>query len=492
MRPRWAEIVGLSFAWDRRGGWYLPFRAPPGENHLDMPSTLEALRPVLEDPAIGKIGQNLKYDIIVFRAAGVALAGLSFDTMVASYLLDAGRRNHNLNDLAKRYLNHATIKIAELIGSGKNQLRMDQVPVAQVTDYAVEDAWLPVCLRPILAEKLAAAELADLLVRLELPLVEVLAEMEYTGIKVDVGRLAELSRRYGQRMAALEREIYELAGYRFNIASPKQLQRLLFVEKKLPVLKRTKTGPSTDVAVLEALAAQHPLPQKIVQYRQYAKLKGTYVDALPAMVHPTTGRVHASFNQVVTATGRLSSSDPNLQNIPVRTDEGRDIRSAFVPGQEGWVLLAADYSQIELRILAHYSGDEQLCEAFRARRGHPRPRGQPGQQRPAGRGDRGDAAAGQDGKFRRHLWTERRGAGTPAGNRTGRSRRVHRQLLQPLSGHRAVPGAGTGGMPAATAMLKPSWRGGGRFAASAKMPAAPGTSPNGPPSTRSSRAPRPT
>ena len=339
-------------------------RAPPGQCHLDPSATLEALRPVLEDPAIGKIGQNLKYDMIVLRTAGVALAGMTFDTMVASYLLDAGRRNHNLNDLAKRYLNHATIKIEELIGSGKRQKRMDQVPVAQVADYAAEDAWLPVCLRPILAEKLAREELDDLLAKLELPLVEVLAEMEYTGIKVDVARLAELSRRFGERMATLEREIYDLAGYRFNIASPKQLQQLLFVEKKLPVVKRTKTGPSTDVAVLEVLAAQHPLPEKIVRYRQYAKLKGTYVDALPAMVHPVTGRVHASFNQVVTATGRLSSSDPNLQNIPVRTDEGREIRSAFVPGQEGWLLLAADYSQIELRILAHYSGDEQLCDAF--------------------------------------------------------------------------------------------------------------------------------
>ena len=197
-----------------------------------------------------------------------------------------------------------------------------------------------------------------------MPLVDVLAEMEYQGIKIDVGRLNELSGRFGLRMQALEQEIYELAGYRFNIASPKQLQHLLFVEKKLPVVKRTQTGPSTDVSVLEALAPQHPLPAKIVEYRQYAKLKGTYVDALPEMVHPVTGRVHASFNQVVTATGRLSSSDPNLQNIPVRTEMGREIRSAFVPGQQGWLLLAADYSQIELRILAHYSGDERLCAAF--------------------------------------------------------------------------------------------------------------------------------
>ena len=278
--PRWAEIVGMSLAWDDRGGWYLPFRAPPGEGHLELRPTLDALRPLLEDPALAKIGQNLKYDMIVLRAAGIALAGVAFDTMVASYLLDAGRRNHNLNDLAKRYLNHAAIKIEELIGSGKNQKRMEQVPVALVADYAAEDAWLPVRLRPILAEKLAEAELTGLLADLELPLIDVLAEMEYTGIKVDVGRLAELSDRYGRRMATLEQEIYELAGRQFNIASPKQLQELLFVENKLPVMKRTKTGPSTDVAVLEALAPLHPLPAKIVQYRQYAKLKGTYVERL--------------------------------------------------------------------------------------------------------------------------------------------------------------------------------------------------------------------
>ena len=278
--PRWAEIVGHVRGVDDRGGWYLPFRAPPGEGHLDPSATLEALRPVLEDPAIGKIGQNLKYDMIVLRTAGVALAGMTFDTMVASYLLDAGRRNHNLNDLAKQYLNHATIKIEELIGSGKHQKRMDQVPVAQVADYAAEDAWLPVGLGRSWP-KARPQGLAELLAKLDLPLVEVLAEMEYTGIKVDVGRLAEFRRRFGPRMAALEQEMYELAGCRFNIASPKQLQQLLFVEKKLPVVKRTKTGPSTDVAVLEALAARHPLPEKIVRYRQYAKLKGTYVDALP-------------------------------------------------------------------------------------------------------------------------------------------------------------------------------------------------------------------
>jgi DNA polymerase I len=363
--PRWAEIVGISLSWNERQAYYLPLRGPQGSRLLDPQTTLDALRPVLEDPAIGKLGQNLKYDRIVLRGAGVELRGAAFDTMVASYLLDAGQRNHNLDYLAKRYLHHTTIKIEELIGSGKHQKRMDDVPIPQISDYAAEDAWVPVRLQPLLARRMEVDELVPLFRDLEMPLIDVLVELEYNGIKIDVARLAELSQSYGEQIQRLEQEIYALAGRQFNIASPRQLQDVLFVEQKLPVLKRTaKTGPSTDADVLEELALKHPLPAKIVDYRQFAKLKGTYVDALPAMVNPKTGRVHASFNQVVTATGRLSSHDPNLQNIPVRTEAGRGIRSAFVPREEGWTLVAADYSQIELRVLAHYTDDERLCEAF--------------------------------------------------------------------------------------------------------------------------------
>ena len=363
--PRWAEIVGYSFAWKEDEAWYVPVRAPEGDPCLDPAQVLEALRPILEDPSIHKIGQNLKYDYVVLRSAGVRMAGMAFDTIVASYLLDAGSRNHTLDELAHRYLRHETIKIKELIGSGKNQKPMDEVPVAQVADYAAEDAIVPFWLKPILEKKLADAELDALFRNVEMPLVEVLAELEYCGIRVDVDCLRELSVRHGQRLAALEKEIYEIAGHEFNIASPKQLQQVLFEELKLPVVKKTaKTGPSTDAEVLEELAQQHSLPARILDYRQVAKLKGTYVDALPDMVLPATGRVHASFNQVVAATGRLSSSDPNLQNIPVRTEAGREIRSAFIPGDEGWLLLAADYSQIELRVLAHFSEDENLCAAF--------------------------------------------------------------------------------------------------------------------------------
>ena len=364
--PRWAEVVGYSFAWNEEEAWYIPVRAPEGEPCLDPTEVLEKLRPILEDSSIEKIGQNLKYDYIVLRSAGVRLAGISFDTIVASYLLDAGSRNHTLDELARRYLQHETISIKELIGSGKNQKRMDEVPVAQITDYAAEDAIVPLWLKPILAKKLAEAGLDKLFNDVEMPLVEILAELEYAGIRVDVERLRDLSVRHGERLKALESEIYEIAGHEFNIASPKQLQKILFEKLGLRVVKQTaKTGPSTDAEVLEELAHEHALPARILDYRQVAKLKGTYVDALPEMVFPGTGRVHASFNQVVAATGRLSSSDPNLQNIPIRTEAGREIRSAFIPGEADWLLLAADYSQIELRVLAHFSGDENLCEAFR-------------------------------------------------------------------------------------------------------------------------------
>ncbi|MBI3837427.1 MAG: DNA polymerase I [Planctomycetia bacterium] len=364
IRPRWAEIVGYSFAWKDSKAYYVPVRAPAGERHLDPAETLRALKPVLENPAIEKLGQNLKYDMVVLRSAGVEMAGARFDTMVASYLLDAGERNHNLDELALRYLKHHTTKIDELIGSGKNQKRMDEVPLEQITHYAAEDADVAWRLHPILHQRLKASNLDRLFDTLEMPLVEVLVELETNGIKIDTELLAGLSRKYGALLDELEREIHQLAGREFNIGSPKQLQQILFEEHKLPVLKKTKSGGSTDVDVLEELARLHPLPAKIIEYRQYAKLKNTYVDALPQMVHPVTHRVHASFNQVVAATGRLSSSDPNLQNIPVRTTSGREIRAAFLPGHEGWKLLAGDYSQIELRVLAHFSGDPTLCAAF--------------------------------------------------------------------------------------------------------------------------------
>jgi DNA polymerase-1 len=322
------------------------------------------LRPILEDPAIEKIGQNLKYDMVVLRSLGIELRGMAVDTMVADYLLEPGERSHNMDDMARRHLHHQTITIDQLIGSGKNQKRMDEVSVPLVTQYAAEDADVPLRLARLLVPRLSETGLDKLFADLEMPLIEVLAELEFTGIRVDVGRLRDLSGQFSERIMRLEREIFEIAGREFNIDSRIQLAQLLFDELKLPVQKQTRTGPSMDAEVLEDLAHIHPLPAKIIDYRQNAKLKSTYVDALQELVHPQTGRVHTSFKQDVAATGRLSSQDPNLQNIPIRTEQGREIRSAFLPGPEGWLLMAADYSQIELRVLAHFSGDATLRQAF--------------------------------------------------------------------------------------------------------------------------------
>ncbi|WP_428303751.1 DNA polymerase I [Lacipirellula sp.] len=362
--PRIAEVVGYSFAWRPGQAFYVPVRGPEGDRVLDPAETAAALKPIFENPAITKIGQNIKYDIIVLRTLGIELRGVVFDTMVADYLIDSGERTHNLDHLSLKYLGHETIRIGEIIGSGKNQLRMDQASVAAVGEYAAEDADVPLRLMPILVDRLSADNLAELNETIEVPLIDVLADLEYLGVSVDVARLKELSVEYSQRLQQLKIEIEELAGRPLNIDSPKQLAELLFTDLKLPVIKKTKTGASTDASVLEELAPLHPLPAKIVEYRQYSKLLGTYIDALPELVNPATGRVHASLNQVVAATGRLSSSNPNLQNIPIRTREGREIRSAFKAGEPGWVLLAADYSQIELRVLAHYCGDPSLRQAF--------------------------------------------------------------------------------------------------------------------------------
>jgi DNA polymerase I len=353
--PRWAEVVGYAFCWRDGEGYYVPVQGPEGEAHLDPAAALSVLRPVFENASIEKVGQNLKYHMVVLRSAGVELAGARFDTMVADYLLDAGERNHSLDELAQRYLGQSTVRRDELLGTGKAQKQINEVPLDAMARYAasnVEAVWR---LRPMLAERLKEAGLDKLFETLEMPLVEVLVELETNGIKIDKRLLADLSGRYGEILDRLQREIYELAGREFNIDSPKQLQEILFSDHNLG---------STDADVLEELARLHPLPAKIIEYRQYAKLRNTYVDALPQMVLPGTGRVHASFNQVVAATGRLSCGDPNLQNIPIRTQSGREIRAAFVPGQPGWKLLAADYSQIELRVLAHFSGDVTLVEAF--------------------------------------------------------------------------------------------------------------------------------
>jgi DNA polymerase-1 len=363
--PLRALLVGISLSWKAGEAYYLPLRGPSGANVLDPAATLSALRPILTDPNVEKIGQNIKYDLLALGRAGVQLGGQFTDTMILSYLLESGERNHNLDQLARRLLDHTMVPITELIGKGKTQLRMDQVPLDRITYYAAEDADATWRIEQILTAKVKEEGLWPLYAELERPLIGVLARMEAAGVAVDIARLEGLSQEFGARMAVLESEVYALAGRTFNINSGPQLRQVLFDELKLPSLQKTPGGDqSTAQDVLEELAQRHPLPNLLLQHRQLAKLKSTYLDALPGLVHPDDGRIHASFNQTVAATGRLSSSDPNLQNIPVRTEDGRQIRQAFVADQPGWLLLTADYSQIELRILAHFSGDPALCRAF--------------------------------------------------------------------------------------------------------------------------------
>jgi DNA polymerase-1 len=363
--PLRADLVGLSVCWKAGEAYYLPVRGPTGSRRLDETATLAGLGPILSDPTVEKVGQNVKYDMLALRRAGVDLAGPVTDTMILSYLLESGERNHNLDQLSQRLLGHLMIPITDLIGKGKTQCRMDEVDVVRVAEYAAEDADATWRIEEHLAPRVRAEGLWGLYAELERPLIAVLARMEETGVAVDVDRLRQLSEEFAERMASIEAEIYECAGRTFNINSSPQLRQVLFEELKLPSLQKTPGGePSTAQEVLEELALTHPLPARLLRHRQLAKLKGTYLDALPALVHPEDGRIHASFNQGVTATGRLSSSEPNLQNIPVRSEEGRQIRQAFVAAPAHWRLLTADYSQIELRILAHYSDDPALGRAF--------------------------------------------------------------------------------------------------------------------------------
>ena len=361
-----AEIVGWAVCWENWRAYYIPVQTPTGTPSLDAEAVLDSLRPILTDPAKRVHNQNIKYDLTVLLANGADIATVGTDPMVADYLLAAGERSHSLDALARRHLDRRTTPISDLIGKGKDQKLMFEVAVDEVTEYAAEDADVAWQLAALMEAKLKEEHLWELYEEVERPLIPVLAKMEHTGIALDAEELAEQSREITARLEELETEIKHLAGDDdFNVRSTKQLKEVLFDKLKLPVVKRTKTGPSTDVEVLEKLAPKHPLPALVQEHRGLNKLQGTYVDALPKLVNPATGRIHCNFNQVVTATGRLSSSDPNLQNIPARTPEGRRVRKAFVPGEEGWVMLAADYSQIELRLLAHYSQDEALLAAFR-------------------------------------------------------------------------------------------------------------------------------
>lgn len=369
-----AALVGVSMSCRANTGYYVPLghspeamaavELPPEGQRLSRGEALARLKPLLEDPTIGKIGHNIKYDLVVLERAGIRLAGIEFDTMVGSYLTDASRLRHNLDEVSLHYLKRKVIPISDLIGKGSKAITFDSVPLDRACKYACEDAdvtWrLAEVFRPLLRERGQAA----LFEEVELPLIGVLARMEQAGVAIDRRVFEQLQVEVEERQRALEAQIYAEAGGEFQINSPRQLQEILFGKLGLKPARRTKTGYSTDMEVLEELALEHPLPKKILEYRTLEKLRGTYIEALPRLVNPETGRIHTSFNQAVAATGRLSSSDPNLQNIPIRTELGRRIREGFVPGRPDHKLISADYSQIELRILAHLSGDPGLIEAF--------------------------------------------------------------------------------------------------------------------------------
>lgn len=361
-----ANLVGISFALENGEAAYLPLQL----DYLDAPKTLEkstalaAIKPILENPNIHKIGQNIKFDESIFARHGIELQGVEFDTMLLSYTLNSTGR-HNMDDLAKRYLEHETIAFESLAGKGKSQLTFNQIPLEQATEYAAEDADVTMKLQQALWLKLQEEPtLVELYKTMELPLLHVLSRMERTGVLIDSDALFIQSNEIATRLTALEKQAYALAGQPFNLASTKQLQEILFDKLGLPVLQKTPKGaPSTNEEVLEELSYSHELPKILVEHRGLSKLKSTYTDKLPQMVNSQTGRVHTSYHQAVTATGRLSSSDPNLQNIPIRNEEGRRIRQAFI-AREGYSIVAADYSQIELRIMAHLSGDQGLINAF--------------------------------------------------------------------------------------------------------------------------------
>ncbi|CVG53009.1 DNA polymerase I [Serratia sp. CY32780] len=362
-----ANLIGLSFAIAPGEAAYLPVAhdyldAPP---QLDRAYVLEALKPLLEDDKALKVGQNLKFDMSLLARYGIEMRGIAYDTMLESYVLDSVGGRHDMDSLADRYLSHKTITFEEIAGKGKNQLTFNQIALEQAAPYAAEDADVTLQLHLAMWPQLKqSAELLTVFNEIEMPLLPVLSHIERTGVLIDPAILSAHSQELAKRLAELEAQAHELAEEPFNLASTKQLQAILYEKQKLPVLKKTPGGaPSTNEEVLAELALDYPLPKVILEYRGLAKLKTTYTDKLPLMINPVSGRVHTSYHQAVTATGRLSSSDPNLQNIPVRNEEGRRIRQAFI-APEGYRIVAADYSQIELRIMAHLSQDEGLLKAF--------------------------------------------------------------------------------------------------------------------------------
>ena len=364
INPMASELVGLSFSTAPGRAWYVPVGHQEGEQ-LPLEEALAALKPLLEDPQLAKCGHNLNYDVTVLANYGIRVRGMTCDTMMAAYLL--GIKAIGLKNLALDQFNFEMTPIKTLIGSGRKQKTMDQVPIEDVVPYACADADYTGRLRPILEKRLRDSGFWNIFENMEMPLIDVLVRMQRNGITLDGGSLQEMSLDLAVKIAELETAIYEDVGHTFKIGSPKQLSQVLFEEQGLPKTKRTKTGYSTDANSLESLKGAHPVVQRVLDYRQVTKLKSTYVDSLPNLINPRTNRIHTSYNQAGSATGRISSNDPNLQNIPVRTELGRQVRKAFRASHkngDSWLLFAADYSQIELRVLAHLSKDEALIEAF--------------------------------------------------------------------------------------------------------------------------------
>jgi len=359
--PRQAALVGISLSSAPGKAWYLPVGHLAGDQ-LPLSQVIAALKPLLEDPKVSKIAHNGKYDMTVLLKYGVMVENLGFDTMIAAYLL--GEKALGLKPLAFSKLGIEMSPIANLIGTGAKQISMAWVDMLKVSEYACADADMANRLSKLLEAELKAQRLWELFTAVEMPLLPVLLRMETNGVALDISRLRDMSWSMGEKLAKLEREIYDCVGHRFNVNSTQQLAAVLYDELKLPRTKKIKSGYSTGASVLEGLKGAHPVIELLLEYRQLTKLKSTYIDALPALTDPDTGRVHTSFNQTGTTTGRLSSSDPNLQNIPVRTEEGRQVRRAFIAGKESSLLLAADYSQIDLRVLAHLSQDPRLLAAF--------------------------------------------------------------------------------------------------------------------------------
>jgi len=367
--PMLAEIVGIALCPAPHEAYYVPVahRALPDSStkQLKIDYVLGKLKPVIENKKINKIGQNLKYELVVLDRYGIRITGISFDTMIAAHMIDSSRMSYSLDELSRVYLGHQMISYKDVTGTGKSKISFEEVELAAAKDYSCEDADVAMLLSIKLSEELEQTDLADVFRDTELKFIEVLARVEMNGVKVDDSKLGELSVEFESGLREIEKEIYAEVGYEFNLNSPIQLREVLFTTLDLPQKKLTKTGePSTDVEVLTDLSKFHAVPEKVLEHRTLSKLKSTYVDALPKLINPKTGRIHTSFNPVGSSTGRLSSSDPNLQNIPIKTAQGRRIREAFVP-EEGFTLLSADYSQIELRLLAHFSGDESLVEAFK-------------------------------------------------------------------------------------------------------------------------------